>query len=81
MAFVASLPCAVCGSRPVEVAHVGVRGLMQRSSDLETIPLCANHHRTGKEAQHVLGKYFWAHHGIDREVTIKSTQYQWSENK
>lgn len=66
---------------PVEVAHVGVRGLMQRSSDLETIPLCTEHHRTGKEAQHVLGKHFWERHGIDREVTIKSTQYQWSENK
>lgn len=54
-----------------EAAHVGNRGLMQKCSDRETIPLCAEHHRTGKDSHHVLGRKFWAHHGLDRDALIK----------
>lgn len=57
-----------------EVAHVGDRGLMQKCSDRETIPLCAEHHRTGKDAHHVLGKRFWAHHGLDRDAMVAELQ-------
>lgn len=57
-----------------EVAHVGDRGLMQKCSDRETIPLCAEHHRTGKDAHHVLGKRFWAHHGLDRDALVAELQ-------
>lgn len=53
-----------------EAAHVGVRGMAQKCSDLETIPLCGEHHRTGKDSHHVLGKRFWEHHGIDRQALI-----------
>lgn len=48
MAFVAKQPCALsftkkcCGR--VQVDHVGVRGLGQKSRDDETIPLCTGHH-------------------------------------
>lgn len=55
-----------------EVAHVGDRGLSQKCSDRETLPLCVVHHRTGKEAHHVLGKKFWGCHRLDRDILIKT---------
>ena len=53
-----------------EAAHVGDRGLGQKCSDRETIPLCAEHHRTGPAAHHKLGKRFWAHHRLDKAALI-----------
>ena len=50
--FIRSLPCCVCfRTRTVEAAHVGRRGMGQKSSDRETIPLCSLHHRE----QHRIG--------------------------
>ena len=65
MAWIAEQPCCICGAWPVEVAHVGARGMSQKCSDLETLPLCVAHHREGIESQHVLGKKFWAYHEIE----------------
>lgn len=59
-----------------EAAHVGQRGLSQKCSDRETIPLCAFHHRTGPESHHRLGKLFWKHHGLDRYELIRELQSQ-----
>ena len=54
--WVRSLPCCVCRTtRRIEAAHTGPRGLGQKSSDLSVIPLCARHHRTGKDSYHKLG--------------------------
>lgn len=65
-------PCCVCGRLSgIEAAHVGRRGLGQKCSDLEAIPLCSEHHRTGPAAHHVLGKWFWSFHSIDREAIIE----------
>ena len=66
------------GTGKIEAAHVGVRGLRQKSSDHEAIPLCVRHHRTGKDSHHVLGKAFWAHHGLDktRVLTILHARYE-----
>lgn len=58
----------------VEAAHVGDRGLGQKCRDQETIPLCGYHHRTGPDSQHVMGKNFWDHHGINRTELV--TMYQ-----
>lgn len=69
--FIRSLRCVVCvleGSRQhhaTEAAHIGERGLSQKCSDREAIPLCAAHHRLGADALHRLGKGFWSHHNID----------------
>jgi hypothetical protein len=50
--FIRSLPCCVCfRDRGIEAAHVGRRGMSQKSSDRETIPLCSAHHRE----QHRIG--------------------------
>jgi len=87
LAYIRSLTCSVCLSiaREMQVvipfshrlllrseaAHVGERGLGQKCSDRETVPLCATHHRTGKDSHHVLGKKFWAHHGLNRDAIVK----------
>lgn len=54
-----------------EVAHVGTRGLSQKCSDRETLPLCVIHHRTGPDSHHTLGRRFWTYHGIDRDALLK----------
>ena len=83
LAWIRTLECCVpgCTSKNLhkwdkaagsitEAAHVGERGLSQKSSDRETIPLCAHCHRTGKESHHVMQKRFWEHHGLDRDKLI-----------
>lgn len=70
LAWIASLPCFLCGIWPVEVAHLGDRGLSQKCHDRETGPLCHNDHQAGKYALHRLGKRFWEHHGIDKAELI-----------
>ncbi len=75
-AWIATLPCAVCGAWPVEVAHVGVRGLSQLCSDRETIPLCHTHHQDAKLGVHgQLGKSWWDHFGIDRDALLIALQH------
>lgn len=64
--WIRSQPCAVCGSVYTEAAHVGPRGFGIRCNDRETIPLCPGHHRTRRDAHHVLGKQFWEYHGLNR---------------
>jgi hypothetical protein len=61
--FIRSLPCSVSGRRhSIEAAHVGARGMGQKSSDLETIPLNALYHRE----QHRVGlKKFAATYDLD----------------
>lgn len=66
---------------PVEAAHVGERGLGQKSPDREAIPLCSHHHRTGPQAHHVLGKKFWAHHGLDPKAIIAELNKLYDEQE
>jgi len=57
-----------------EAAHVGKRGIGQKCSDWEAIPLCRWHHRIGPESHHTLGKNFWKHHAINRDELIRELQ-------
>jgi len=91
--FIRSLQCCVPGCTSVnlhqwtqagawtEAAHVGDRGLRQKCSDRETIPLCVRHHRTGKDSHHVMGKNFWAHHEIDRDAVIAGYNKLYEQEK
>lgn len=48
MGRIAQLPCAVCGTDPVEVHHIrsgDAAGMGQRASNFLTIPLCPSCHR------------------------------------
>lgn len=56
--------------RYTEVAHIGPRGLSQKCAYNQTIPLCRQHHRTGRDSHHALGKNFWGHHTLDRSELI-----------
>lgn len=56
-----------------EAAHVGDRGLSQKCSDREAIPLCGfEHHREGPSSVHKLGTKFWDVMRIDRDELIKA---------
>lgn len=78
LVFVRTQRCCIPGCRtgaPVEAAHVrmgrpdiGKRstGLSEKPHDFWAVPLCAEHHRTDKEAQHARGEaIWWAHHRLD----------------
>lgn len=73
LAFIASLPCVICLSEPVECAHVrmagegkGYTGKATKPSDAWVLPLCPRHHRLGPEAQHAMNeRKFWESHNID----------------
>ncbi len=79
--------CVVCiawglsQSTPTEAAHVGARGLGQKCDDREALPMCESHHRTGKLAHHVLGKWFWVNHGIDRDEALAAMHALYGEEK
>lgn len=76
------LPCCVCLRRSeIEAAHVRsasarfakVEGLGMKPSDAWAVPLCAEHHRTGAQAQHIIGETkFWQLHRIDPFVLALS---------
>src|SRR5579862_8878109 len=56
LAWIRTQPCLICGrTRWIEAAHTGLRGPAQKSSDYSAIPLCAAHHRTGRDSYHRLG--------------------------
>ena len=52
MGKVAQLPCATCGSKPVELHHAREgQGMAQRAGNFLVIPLCVDCHR-GKQGVH-----------------------------
>lgn len=65
--FLRLLPCVCCGSaRRIEAAHIGPRGLSQKTSDYTALPLCASCHREGPQALHRIGpESFQAVYGLD----------------
>ena len=76
LAWIRTLPCLICGrAAGVEAAHTGPHGMALKSPDSSAIPLCARHHRTGRDSYHKLGpRIFERHHGIDiRAVVVRLT--------
>jgi hypothetical protein len=71
LAWLHGLSCALCASygvrqyTPTEAAHVGRRGLGQKCSDMEAVPLCAMCHREGAQSHHRIGRRFEEVHGVD----------------
>jgi hypothetical protein len=79
MGRVAELGCAVCRrmgyeGTPAELHHKRLgTGAGRRSSHMEVIPLCPEHHR-GATGLHGLGtKGFEAHYGYDEADLLKDT--------
>ena len=75
LALVASMPCCVCGARPVEVHHVRATvGLGQRAGDDQTIPLCPGlHHWNGSEVRMPLSE-FEARFGNELDLLAQTNQ-------
>ena len=72
LAWIRTLPCLVCGrTTGVEAAHTGPHGMAQKSPDTSAIPLCARHHRTGRDSYHRLGpRAFERHHHFDIRAVV-----------
>jgi hypothetical protein len=90
LAWIRRQPCAVCriwkcpgrvvfGN--IEAAHVGLRGLGQKCSDRQVIPLCVNHHRMGIYAVHVLGRSFWTFWKLSRVELIEEYNQQYEKER
>lgn len=81
VAFVKSLPCAVCLIRGhTENAHVGNGGMGRKSDYRMIVPLCApiggmpGHH----ELLHAWGrKFFEASYGVDLDAIANATERAW----
>lgn len=70
MAWIRTLPCAVCNGRYyVECAHIG-GNIAAKASNFRCIPLCRGHHRLWPESEEKLKRRFGPHHGIDVEALI-----------
>jgi hypothetical protein len=72
LAWIRTLPCLVCGrTAGVKAAHTGPHGIAQKSADNSAVPLCARHHRTGRDSYHKLGaRGFEQHHGLDLRAVV-----------
>lgn len=73
--FVRRHPCCICGTaRHIEAAHIrsgypeagwSATGMQEKPDDARALPLCADHHRDGPDAQHKANeRSWWASHGI-----------------
>lgn len=72
LAWIRTLPCLICGrTMGIEAAHTGPHGVGQKSPDRSAIPLCARHHRTGRDSYHRLGpRVFERRHAIDIRAVV-----------
>lgn len=64
--FLKGCRCIVCQATPCDPCHVGVRGLRQKSSDMDALPMCRLHH----EMQHRYGHSFWTHWELRKDELI-----------
>jgi hypothetical protein len=80
-AWIRTLPCTVCGvDRNIEACHTGPRGLGQKASDYTCVPLCAEHHRTGKYGIDKIGHtQFEQRFTVDLAALVRRLNRIWFE--
>jgi hypothetical protein len=84
MAWIRTLPCAVCGSKwRVEAAHTGSDGGMaQKASDYSCVPLCRYCHTGRPGAYHRIGKGEFARaHGVNLGELVKALNLRWEDRE
>ena len=68
LGYIAQLSCVICANPNVECAHLRAAsaehgkpdtGAGRKPDDYWTLPLCAEHHRLSKEAQHEENERAW----------------------
>lgn len=85
LAWVHTMPCAVCGRSDVTAHHEPLKGQGGGGdwSDRKTIPLCPEHHQDGADSRHKLGSLslFEETHGLSVSdiITELNTIYGRSE--
>jgi hypothetical protein len=63
-----------------EAAHVGRRAYGRKCPDRQAMPLCGDaHHREGFHSHHRMGRYFWAHHNLDRDSIIRQLNERYDQ--
>src|SRR4030042_6190793 len=62
LAYIRTLPCVVCGKIPCQAHHLSCGGKALKCNDLETAPLCPEHH---SELTNNGKKTFIEKYGID----------------
>ncbi len=86
-AWIRSLPCAVCErTLGIEAPHTGNfqdgKGMRQKASDYTCIPLCAEHHRVGREAWHNIGpEAFEQRFELDIKGLVKLLNKLWLDTE
>lgn len=88
LAWLRTQPCVVClklgrdQASFSDPAHVGVRGLGQKSPGREVAPLCIEHHRRESPiGHHQLGKNFWATYGLERDIVLAQLNEQYEREE
>lgn len=81
--WIRTLPCSVsdCRGAFTEAAHTGSRGLGQKASDHNAIPLCPFHHRTGPHAYHQGRKAFESHYRLNIPAIIRELNEWWNAER
>lgn len=79
LAWIRTLPCAVCGAQPSEAAHTGSDGgISMKASDYSAIPLCSHCHRMSSDSYHALGRdEFEERHGLDLAAIRRRLNRLW----
>jgi hypothetical protein len=78
LAWIRTLPCAVCGAH-AEAAHTGSDGGAKlKASDYSAIPLCSDHHTAAADSYHSLGRQdFERRHGLNVRELVKRLNSLW----
>ncbi len=87
MEWVKTLRCLICellGQRQAtitEAAHIGGNAAA-KASNWHTIPLCYEHHRSGKaHCEEVLKRRFWDFYGLVKEVVFQNLRNRYERQK
>ena len=75
VAWVASLPCLVCGYGPCENAHIKSGGAGRKADAALVINLCKLHHA---EQHHFGIETFGARHGLDLQACAAVLDHEWA---
>ena len=76
--WIRSWPCLVCATRRnIEASHTGAHGIGQKSSDLQTVPLCKEHHNE----LHQGVQEFQERHQIELADVVAMFNALWSARK